>query len=59
MKFKMIFFFVFPYAAWQSVDDFLPQSPIFGKPISEQHVYLPYYEGQKMHNRKSQTAEER
>ncbi|XP_076460033.1 uncharacterized protein LOC143293050 isoform X37 [Babylonia areolata] len=30
------------------VDDFLPQSPLFGKPVSEQHVYLPYYEGQKM-----------
>ncbi|KAL8597428.1 hypothetical protein ACOMHN_050926 [Nucella lapillus] len=29
-------------------DDFLPQSPLFGKPLSEQHVYLPYYEGQKM-----------
>uniref|UniRef100_A0A2C9K8X7 Death domain-containing protein n=1 Tax=Biomphalaria glabrata TaxID=6526 RepID=A0A2C9K8X7_BIOGL len=31
-------------------DDFMPQSPIFGKPLSEQHVYLPYYEGQKIHN---------
>ncbi|XP_076454790.1 uncharacterized protein LOC143289416 isoform X40 [Babylonia areolata] len=29
-------------------DDFLPQSPLFGKPLSEQHVYLPYYEGAKM-----------
>lgn len=32
----------------------MPQSPLFGKPLSEQHVYLPYYEGQKMqmHTRK-------
>ena len=29
----------------------MPQSPLFGKPLSEQHVYLPYYEGTK--NRKS------
>ncbi|KAK3742699.1 hypothetical protein RRG08_025644 [Elysia crispata] len=35
----------------EGADDFLPQSPIFGKPISEQHVYVPYYEGQKMHKR--------
>ncbi|XP_052265579.1 ankyrin-2-like isoform X3 [Dreissena polymorpha] len=26
-------------------DDYMPQSPLFGKPLSEQHVYLPYYEG--------------
>ncbi|XP_050393549.1 titin isoform X4 [Patella vulgata] len=32
-------------------DDFMPQSPIFGKPLSEQHIYLPYYEGQKMQTR--------
>uniref|UniRef100_A0A0B7BMJ6 ZU5 domain-containing protein n=1 Tax=Arion vulgaris TaxID=1028688 RepID=A0A0B7BMJ6_9EUPU len=43
----------------QTVDDFLPQSPIFGKPISEQHVYLPYYEGQKMHNREDSISLER
>jgi hypothetical protein len=29
-------------------DDFLPSSPIFGRPLAEQHVYLPYYEGQQM-----------
>ncbi|XP_060605993.1 ankyrin-2-like isoform X12 [Ruditapes philippinarum] len=28
-------------------DDYMPQSPLFGKPLSEQHVYLPYYEGNK------------
>uniref|UniRef100_A0A0B7BMM5 ZU5 domain-containing protein n=1 Tax=Arion vulgaris TaxID=1028688 RepID=A0A0B7BMM5_9EUPU len=43
----------------EGVDDFLPQSPIFGKPISEQHVYLPYYEGQKMHNREDSISLER
>ena len=25
----------------------MPQSPLFGKPLAEQHVYLPYYEGNK------------
>ena len=34
-------------------DDFLPQSPLFGKPISEQHVYLPFYEGNQMQSSKS------
>ncbi|XP_025111699.1 uncharacterized protein LOC112572817 isoform X40 [Pomacea canaliculata] len=29
-------------------DDFMPQSPLFGKPLSEQHVYLPYYEAHKI-----------
>lgn len=43
----------FSCAAWQSVDDFLPQSPIFGHPKTEQHVYLPYYEVQKSQTRKS------
>ncbi|XP_076460003.1 uncharacterized protein LOC143293050 isoform X8 [Babylonia areolata] len=43
------------------VDDFLPQSPLFGKPVSEQHVYLPYYEGQKMqmHGREDSISLER
>lgn len=36
-------------------DDFLPSSPLFGKPLAEQHVYLPYYEGNKMQSRKSTT----
>uniref|UniRef100_A0A2C9K8Y4 Death domain-containing protein n=1 Tax=Biomphalaria glabrata TaxID=6526 RepID=A0A2C9K8Y4_BIOGL len=40
-------------------DDFMPQSPIFGKPLSEQHVYLPYYEGQKIHNREDSISLER
>uniref|UniRef100_A0A0L8HBP7 Titin n=1 Tax=Octopus bimaculoides TaxID=37653 RepID=A0A0L8HBP7_OCTBM len=32
-------------------DDLMPQSPVFGKPLSEQHVYLPYYEGQTLQMR--------
>ncbi|XP_065923061.1 ankyrin-2 isoform X44 [Magallana gigas] len=33
-------------------DDFLPSSPLFGKPLTEQHVYLPgFYEGSKMQSR--------
>ncbi|XP_078319308.1 uncharacterized protein LOC111122316 isoform X13 [Crassostrea virginica] len=34
-----------------SGDDFLPSSPLFGKPLTEQHVYLPFYEGNKMQSR--------
>ncbi|KAL8614687.1 hypothetical protein ACOMHN_046574 [Nucella lapillus] len=43
------------------VDDFMPHSPLFGKPMSEQHVYLPYYEGQKMqmHGREDSLSLER
>ncbi|KAH9512854.1 hypothetical protein Btru_036762, partial [Bulinus truncatus] len=43
----------------EGADDFLPQSPIFGKPLSEQHVYMPYYEGQKIHNREDSISLER
>ncbi|XP_052685796.1 uncharacterized protein LOC128165370 isoform X39 [Crassostrea angulata] len=43
--------------SWSSMasirwDDFLPSSPLFGKPLTEQHVYLPgFYEGSKMQSR--------
>ncbi|KAL3877004.1 hypothetical protein ACJMK2_034767 [Sinanodonta woodiana] len=28
-------------------DDFMPQSPLFGKPLAEQHIYLTSYDGTK------------
>ncbi|XP_060074822.1 ankyrin-2-like [Ylistrum balloti] len=40
-------------------DDFLPQSPLFGKPLSETHVYLPYYEGSKIRSREDSISLER
>lgn len=50
----LMFCLIFLASRLAAADDFMPQSPLFGKPLSEQHVYLPYYEGQKMqmHTRK-------
>lgn len=46
------FWISFFTASVNSGDDFLPSSPLFGKPLTEQHVYLPFYEGSKMQSRK-------
>ena len=27
----------------------MPPSPATGRPLSEQHIYLPYYDGETMH----------
>lgn len=48
-KLCLSFFFT---ASLNPGDDFLPSSPLFGKPLTEQHVYLPFYEGNKMQSRK-------
>lgn len=51
-KLTEIFEFLFFTASVNTGDDFLPSSPLFGKPLTEQHVYLPFYEGSKMQSRK-------
>ncbi|XP_063445929.1 uncharacterized protein LOC134725749 isoform X43 [Mytilus trossulus] len=40
-------------------DDFLPQSPLFGKPLYEQHINLPFYEGNQMQSREDTISLER